>query len=496
MDCSVLILSCDSYSDCWSPFFQLKDKYWKDCPYETYVATETKDCKYAKALKHNYPIDQWTTRIREALKEIKTKYVLLMVDDFFIRDYVDQKRIDYVLKHFDDNTAFFNFEQEYDNNNVECGLDGFKKRINGICKISCQAGIWNREKLIKLLNISCSPWEWERLNIAKDYDYYINSSDCIIDYGFKVGDFSIVHGKWSQEIVPFFEKESIEIDYSKRGFFLSKNKFSIVIPNYNNSQWIKQCIDSVKNQTYRNWEIFIVDDMSTDNSVDVIEKTIKGYKNITLMQNEIKLYNGGSRNVGILQAKKSNKDGYLLFVDSDDWLADNKVIEELSRFIELNNYPDVITMGYQYFMNNQTKGSFISTYDNKLELFKADGKTMCAVWCKCFKVSKAPLFEYNTLMEDRNYHYRLINRCETYANFPRITHTWNRMNIKSITTDKDQLYKSELQATIKWDNCSRRHVAGMLDLLEELKDEEYKKYIREKIQRCEENIRRGIHQQL
>ena len=77
--------------------------------------------------------------------------------------------------------------------------------------------------------------------------------------------------------------------------------------------------------------------MSTDNSVEVIEKTIKGYKNITLIQNEIKLYNGGSRNAGILQAKKSNKDGYLLFVDSDDWLADNKVIEELSRFIELNN---------------------------------------------------------------------------------------------------------------------------------------------------------------
>ncbi|MFA5407678.1 MAG: hypothetical protein WC343_02790, partial [Bacilli bacterium] len=203
-----------------------------------------------------------------------------------------------------------------------------------------------------------------------------------------------------------------------------------------------------------------------------------------------------SRNVGILRAKKSNIDGYLLFIDSDDWLADNKVLEELSNFITQNNYPDVITMGYQYFMNNKIQGSFISTYDNKLDLFKADGKTMCAVWCKCFKVSVAPLFEYNTLMEDRNYHYRLINRCISYANFKRITHTWNKMNTKSITADINQIYKSELQCPIIWDNCSRRHVAGMLDILNELKDGEYKKYIREKIQRCEENIRKGIHQQL
>ena len=84
INCTILVMSSDGYEDCWSPFFQLKDKYWKDCPYETYVATETKDCKYAKTLKHNYPIDQWTTRIREALKEIKTKYVLLMVDDFLL----------------------------------------------------------------------------------------------------------------------------------------------------------------------------------------------------------------------------------------------------------------------------------------------------------------------------------------------------------------------------------------------------------------------------
>ena len=121
---------------------------------------------------------------------------------------------------------------------------------------------------------------------------------------------------------------------------------------------------------------------------------------------------------------------------------------------------------------------------------------MCAVWCKCFKVSVAPLFEYNTLMEDRNYHYRLINRCDTYANFNRITHTWNKMNTKSITTDKGQVYKSDLQSPIVWNNCAYRHIAGMLDLLGELKDQKYIDYIKMKINQCLDNIRRGIYQQL
>lgn len=499
MDCSLLVLSCDSYEDLWQPFFQLKDKYWEDCKFETYIATETKSCKYAKALKYNYPIEQWTTRIRKSLEEISTKYVLIMDGDFFIRNYVDQKRIDYVLKNFNDNTAFFNFEKEYDNNNVECGLDGFKKRINGICKISCQAGIWNREKLIKLLNVSCSPWEWERLNIARDYDYYINSGDYVIDYGFKVGNFSIVHGKWAEEIVPFFEKEGIKIDYSKRGFFfdnLDSIKFSIVIPNYNNDNWLKKSIESVLNQTYRNWELYIADDKSTDKSIEVINELTKNYKNIDLTVNEIKLYNGGSRNVGILKAKKSNPEGYLLFIDSDDWLKDNLVLYDINKFLIDNNKPDVITTQYQAVSNGTILNTGQGAFSNKFELFKANSLT-CAVWNKCFKVSKSPLFEYQTLMEDRNFHYRLIYRCDTFAYFPRITHIWNKDNAKSITTNKDQLYQDKIQTTINWDNCAYRHIAGMLDVLNEInpKDREYINYINWKIDECKKKISRGIYQQ-
>lgn len=268
-----------------------------------------------------------------------------------------------------------------------------------------------------------------------------------------------------------------------------KYKFSIIVPNYNNGDWIAKTIESVLEQTYDNWEMYIIDDMSTDNSIEVIEKYKD--KRITLIKNKIKLYNGGSRNVGIMKAKESNYDGYLLFIDSDDWLSNNEVLERLNRYI---TGEDLITLDYQYFMNNETKGRGRHSYNSKSELFMTIG-AMCAVWCKCFKVKIAPLFEFNTLMEDRVYHYRLINRINTYSNFGMITHTWNKMNNKSITTDKEQKYDSPLQAKIEWDNCAYRHIAGMLDLLNELNNIEYINFIKNRINICKEKVNKGVYEQ-
>ena len=283
--------------------------------------------------------------------------------------------------------------------------------------------------------------------------------------------------------------EKFDIDKILEPIQKTNYKFSVIVPNYNNADWINKTIESVLNQTYTNWEMYIIDDMSTDKSIEVIES----YKDtrITLIKNEIKLYNGGSRNVGILKAKKSNPDGYLLFIDSDDWLANNQVLERLNNFIEEE---DLITLDYEYYMGGKIQPAGKHSYKNKDDLFMTIG-AMCAVWCKCFKVSIAPLFEFNTLMEDRNYHYRLVNRIKTYANFGQVTHTWNKMNTKSVTSNKSQHYTSELQAKIEWDNCAYRHIAGMLDILNELNNPKYIQFIKDRIESCKTKIRSGIYQQ-
>lgn len=252
-------------------------------------------------------------------------------------------------------------------------------------------------------------------------------------------------------------------------------KFSIIVPNYNNGEWINRTIESVLGQTYDNWEMYIIDDVSTDNSIEVISSYKD--KRIKLIQNKIKWYNGGSRNWGILAAKESNPDGYLLFIDSDDWLYNNTVLEDLNNFI-FNE--DLITLDFIHYKDNNYVDETKCYYQNIDELFMTQG-IICAVWSKCFKVSIAPLFEFNTLMEDRNYHYRLINKINTYANLGKVTYVWNKMNKKSITTDEEQQYTSNLQATMNWNNCAYRHIAGMLDLLDEIKKPIWKDFINRKI---------------
>lgn len=298
----------------------------------------------------------------------------------------------------------------------------------------------------------------------------------------------VVIGKGNKRRIHYINKFDINEIFKEKP--KQDIKFSIIVPNYNNGDWINKTIESVLNQTYNNWEMYIIDDMSTDDSVEVIKKYKD--KRITLIENEIKLYNGGSRNVGILKAKKSNLEGYLLFIDSDDWLSNNKVLEKLNEFIEDE---DLITMDYEYYINEQIKPATKHYYRNKDELFMTVG-CMCAVWSKCFRVDIAPLFEFNTLMEDRNYHYRLINRINTYSHFDGITHTWNKMNNKSVTSNKKQQYDSELQAKLEWDNCAYRHIAGMLDLLNEIDNPKWEKFIKNKISQCKANIQNGTYMQL
>lgn len=305
--------------------------------------------------------------------------------------------------------------------------------------------------------------------------------DLLISYSDDIGDI--------RAIKRYKVKGKLDLDKLIEEQKSCRYKFSIIVPNYNNGEWIDKTIESVLNQTYKNWEMYIIDDMSTDNSIEVIER----YKDdrIKLIKNEIKLYNGGSRNIGILKARKSNYEGYLLFIDSDDWLKDKYVLERLERYI---TDEDLITLDYQYYMNNKIGKEAHHTYKDIDDLFMTNG-AMCAVWCKCFKVSVAPLFEFNTLMEDRNYHYRLINRIKTYSNYGEVTHIWNKSNNKSITTDRKQHYNSELQGKIEWNNCAYRHIAGMKDLLNEIEKPEWKKFIKDRIKANEDNLKYGIYQQ-
>lgn len=105
-------------------------------------------------------------------------------------------------------------------------------------------------------------------------------------------------------------------------------KYSFIVPVYNTEKYLKKCLDSLVNQTYKDFEIIVVNDGSTDKSSSIISKYQKKYKNIIVIDKE----NEGlsmARNRGV--QKSSGK--YIIFVDSDDYVS-NKLLEEVDKKID------------------------------------------------------------------------------------------------------------------------------------------------------------------
>ena len=98
---------------------------------------------------------------------------------------------------------------------------------------------------------------------------------------------------------------------------MTQTNISIITPNYNSSLYVSQTIESVLKQTYPHWEMIIIDDCSTDNSIQIIEQYIQNDNRIKLLKLEKNSGPVVARNKGITNAKGR----YLTFIDSDDvWL--------------------------------------------------------------------------------------------------------------------------------------------------------------------------------
>jgi len=114
-------------------------------------------------------------------------------------------------------------------------------------------------------------------------------------------------------------------------------KFSIIIPTYNSEKYIENCLGKILKQTYKNIEIIVVDDCSTDDTVKVLEK----YENIKIYKTKENSRQGAARNIGLEHVKGD----YILFIDSDDSLYGLDVIEKIADKINNTNNPDIIYLG-------------------------------------------------------------------------------------------------------------------------------------------------------
>ena len=223
-------------------------------------------------------------------------------------------------------------------------------------------------------------------------------------------------------------------------------KFSIVIANYNSEKWIRKCLNSILNQTYKNYEIILVDDVSTDNSLKIAHEILDEYTNTKIIELKNKRLSGGARNEGINNAIGN----YIMCIDCDDWLIDNKVLEDINN--KLNN-EDVMYLGFIMSTNKKTIMCNINNFDDVLN------NHLPAPWLKVVKTElykKCP-FPEGTLYEDRLQNYKLALEVKTFTNLSRPTHYWNRQ--ENATTFNPN-----------WKNYRFEYCGELYRLIQEVKD--------------------------
>lgn len=230
-NCTLLVNTCDGYSDCWDGFFKLLKIQWPSFSLPTVLNTESKsysceglDIRVVNSKKKNAP---WGKRLINALKSIDTKYVLFALEDFYLEGPVDEDKLIecYAYMEKNPNIAVFGFFPTDDCANVESKeYPGFEKRPqNGEYRLNCQIALWNREKLISYIRPHENPWEWElygsRRSSRYNEEFYSLKNDEELPFKYSRGAI-IMRGRWWLEYArPLNEKYGLDIDFSKRGSF-------------------------------------------------------------------------------------------------------------------------------------------------------------------------------------------------------------------------------------------------------------------------------------
>lgn len=140
------------------------------------------------------------------------------------------------------------------------------------------------------------------------------------------------------------------------------SKISVIIPCYNQAQYLGQALQSVLDQTYQDWECIIVNDGSPDNTAEVAKIWLENDTRFKYIYKS----NGGlssARNAGINIAQGT----YMLFLDADDFIPQDKLLLSVNEFLK-NQMLDIVITNYNYFYHetSEIKPAFLDLSTIKL----------------------------------------------------------------------------------------------------------------------------------
>lgn len=146
---------------------------------------------------------------------------------------------------------------------------------------------------------------------------------------------------------------------------MNNELISIIVPIYNKEDYLPQCLDSIINQSYTNFEVLLVNDGSTDSSGIICQEYAERDSRFRYIEKE----NGGvssARNLGL----ERSEGAYITFIDSDDWVEFN-YLEVLYNALRENNADVAISSYKSYYLDGKF---YLRVYSSQEEEFLRIGK--------------------------------------------------------------------------------------------------------------------------
>ncbi|MCM1257606.1 MAG: hypothetical protein NC307_07095 [Roseburia sp.] len=219
-DISLLIIGFDPYIDVWDHYFELLDKYWAKRP-KTYLATNTIEPDYLNVTV--FPIGkdaEWSKKVYKSLEKLDTKYVLLLLEDFFTTSYVNNKSLDDLIGLMKENNISY---CKLLNQSKMRGMAFKGKKYLHVIKrddeygISLQPAIWEKEFLKELVGTgNYNAWVFEMNQIRNKYQNN-NGINCLADdRNILQITHAVVQSQYLRHAVRVFKKQGYYLNVGKR----------------------------------------------------------------------------------------------------------------------------------------------------------------------------------------------------------------------------------------------------------------------------------------
>lgn len=223
---AVLIMSCDRYDDTWEPFFHFFDKYWPDCPYKIYFASNYRYPAHPRIQPVLFNQEtNWSDELAVVLANMPESHVLYVQDDYFLLKAVDNDAIDHLWKKMlARNVSYLrlfplSLEEPFPDDSEISPI-----RPDDPYRTSLQTAIWDKAYLSSLLVSGESPWDFEvqspaRARTTKAVFACVtgkSANPSIEEYPFYYFCTAILKGKWMRGAWELCRDEGIILDPKRR----------------------------------------------------------------------------------------------------------------------------------------------------------------------------------------------------------------------------------------------------------------------------------------